>query len=93
MALTTMVMVKLMKVPATSQKMACASTAVNAPDRSAFRASALQPVLPMKTVKTLVPQSFKQYGEPDEVSVCDPGGNFDFTCLEPALLYQQARSS
>ena len=32
-----------------------------------------------------------QYGEPDEISVCDPGGNFDFTCLEACtLLYQQA---
>jgi len=32
-----------------------------------------------------------QYGEPDEVSVCDPGGNFDFTCLEACqLLYEQA---
>ena len=32
-----------------------------------------------------------QYGEPDSVSVCDPGGNFDFTCLEACqLLYEQA---
>ena len=32
-----------------------------------------------------------QYGEPDSISVCDPGGNFDFTCLEACqLLYEQA---
>ena len=32
-----------------------------------------------------------QYGDPDEASVCDPGGNFDFTCLEACqLLYDNA---